>query len=212
MAFPRTCLPIVVSSWLLLAAPAGVAQDRVTIYRCTDAQGALLIQNDQPCPAGHRQQTQVIDVPPPLPAHVPRAERMPEVVAREEAAVQARIAAVVPPPVPDAERSAPPALFRCTTWENTTLLTEDETPAERCAPMRIVGLDGRPQPGLGNACETRRDTCEAVPEAELCDAWRRRVDEAEFRWKFARVEQGDPLRIEHARLAATYANSRCVDR
>ena len=61
--------------------PQATAQQHVTIYRCTDATGALLIQNDQPCPEGHRQQTQVIDVPPPLPAHVPREVRMPEIAA-----------------------------------------------------------------------------------------------------------------------------------
>src|SRR5690606_20750941 len=166
---------------LPVAALPGLARDTVTIYRCTDASGALTIQNDTPCPAGHRQQTQVVDVPPPMPAHVPRAERMPGVVAAEEAALQARIVALTPAPVPEAERTAPPALFRCTTWENTVLLTEDAVPAERCAPIRIVGLDGRPQAGIGSACEKRRDTCEPVPGAELCDAWRRRVDEAEFR-------------------------------
>ena len=203
-------MPIVALLLALLLPMPGNANDQVTIYRCTDAQGALLIQNDMPCPAGHRQETQVVDVPPPLPAHVPRAERMPEVVAKEEAAVQARIAKLVPAPIPEDARTPPPGLFRCTTWENTTFLTQDETPAERCAPIRIVGLDGRARPGVGSACETRRDVCEAVPEAELCDAWRRRVDEAEFRWKFARAAAGDPRRIEHATLAAVLENSTCA--
>jgi len=186
------------------------AQDSVTIYRCTDAGGALLIQNDAPCPAGYTQETQVVDVPPPMPAEVPRAERMPEVVAAEEAELEALIAEVVPEPVPVTERIAPPALFRCTTWENTTFLTEDETPAERCAPIRVVGLDGRQRSGLGAACQTTHDTCEAVPEDELCASWRRRVDEAEFRWKFAGAGAEDPKRIEFERLAATYDNTTCV--
>ncbi len=196
---------------LACASPSAPAQQHVTIYRCTDASGALLIQNDQPCPAGHRQETQVIDVPPPMPAHVPREVRMPEVVAAEAAAAQAVVLAALPAPVPVEERTAPPALFECTTWENTKFLTEDETPAERCAPMRVVGLDGRARPRLGAACQTIRDQCAAVPEAQLCAAWRRRVDEAEFRWKFARVPAGSPQHVEYEQLAATFANSTCAD-
>ena len=194
---------------LCLTGPA-LAQDQVRIYRCTDASGALLIQNDQPCPAGHQQEVQVIDVPPTLPAYVPRAERMPEVVAAEQAVVASAILEALPAPVPVGERIAPPALFQCTTWNNTAYLTEDEAPAERCAPMRIVGLDGRPRPGLGAACQTTRDQCEPVAEDTLCDAWNRRVDEAEFRWKFARAPAGDPKHIEYERLAATLANSTCA--
>ena len=207
----RHALSITLAVLLPCASASLPAQDRTTIYRCTDASGALTVQNDQPCPAGHRQEIQVIDVPPPLPAHVPREEVMPEVVAAEEAMLQAAIEAAVPPPVAPGDRVAPPALYQCTTWENTIFLTEDDTPAERCAPIRIVGLDGRPRPGLGAACQTMHDTCEAVPEDTLCEAWRRRVDEAEFRWKFAGALAEDPKRIEYERLAATLANSTCAN-
>lgn len=199
---------------VLLLACAAIplsAQEQVRIYRCTDASGALTLQNDQPCPAGQRQEVQVIDVPPALPAYVSREERMPEVVAAERAELEAAIESVLPAPVAPEDRTAPPALYQCTTWENTKFLTEDATPAERCAPMRIVGLDGRPRTGLGAACQTVHDTCEAVPDETLCDAWRRRVDEAEFRWKFAGAAAGDPKRIEYERLAATLANSTCAN-
>ena len=199
---------------LFLCAPGTMlhAQQPVTIYRCTDANGALLIQNDEPCPAGYRQQTQVIDVPPPMPAHVPREVRMPEVVAAEDAAFEAAILEAVPKPVPVGERTAPPALFQCTTWDNVAYLTDEEAPVERCAPMRVVGLDGRPRPALGSACQTTRDRCEAIPEDGLCDAWQRRVDEAEFRWKFAGAPTEDPKRLEYEVLAATLANSTCAGR
>ena len=196
---------------VVLGASASVAaQAQTTIYRCTDASGALLLQNDQPCPAGHQQQVQVIDVPPPLPAHVPREVAMPEIVAAERAATEAAILATLPAPVPFGERTAPPALFQCTTWDNAVFLTEDETPAKRCAPMRVVGLDGRPRPGLGAACQTTHDQCEAIPEDRLCEAWRRRVDEAEFRWKFAGAQAEDPKRMDYEHLAATLANSTCA--
>ena len=187
------------------------ANDQVRIYRCTDASGALLIQNDQPCPAGHREQVQVVDVPPALPAHVPREQVMPEVVAAEEARREAAILASLPAPVAPGDRIAPPALYQCTTWENDTFLTEDAVPAKRCAPMRVVGLDGRARPGAGTACQTTQDTCEAIPEDGLCKAWQRRVDEAEFRWKFAGAQAEDPRRLEYEQLAHTLANSTCAD-
>lgn len=201
-----SCLAVLLSLAILPLA----AQEQVHIYRCTDASGALTVQNDQPCPAGHRQQVQVIDVPPPLPAYVSRAERMPDVVAAEQAAVEAAILEALPAPVPIGERTAPPALFQCTTWDNTVYLTEDETPARRCAPMRVVGLDGRARPGMGAACQVTQDTCEAVAEDALCAAWQRRVDEAEFRWKFARAPAGDPRHVAYEQLAATLANSTCA--
>ena len=204
--FAASCL----AAMLSLTAWSSHAQEHVTIYRCTDASGALLIQNDQPCPEGHRQQTQVIDVPPPLPAHVPREVVMPEVAAAEAAAAEAVVFAALPATVAVEARTAPPALFECTTWENNKFLTEEETPAERCAPIRVVGLDGRNQPRRA-ACQTTHDQCAAIPEAQLCDAWQRRVDEAEFRWKFARVPAGSPQHIEYAQLAATLANSTCAD-
>ena len=201
---------IIIAVALLCAAAPLSAQEQVRIYRCTDASGALTVQNDQPCPTGHKQDVQVIDVPPALPSYVSREERMPEVVAAEQAAVAATILKALPVTVPVDERTAPPALFQCATWDNTEYLTEDETPAERCAPMRVVGLDGRPQPRLGSACQTTVDRCEAVAEEALCTAWRRRVDEAAFRWKFARAPAGDPRHIEYERLAATLANSTCA--
>lgn len=194
---------------LLCAMAPLSAQQQVTIYRCTDAAGALTLQNDQPCPAGDKQETQVIDVPPPLPAYRTRAERMPDIVAAEEAKRDAAIERAKPKPVPVAERIAPAPLFQCTTWNDERYFTEDDTPAERCAPLRIVGMDGRARPGLGSACQTVRDKCEAIAETELCTAWRRRVDEAEFRWKFAGARDNDPRRIEYERHAAVLANSAC---
>lgn len=206
----KRTVPTLLAVALFGLANAVSAQQQVTIYRCTDANGALLLQNDEPCPAGYKQQAQVVDVPPPLPPYIPREQRMPDVVAAEEAAHDAAVAKALPKQVSPEARVAPPALFQCRTWENNAYLTESESPAERCAPMRVVGLDGRPRPGLGSACQKTVDTCEAVAEDALCAAWRRRVDEAEFRWKFAGGRPGDPKRVDYERLAATLANSTCA--
>lgn len=194
----------------LAMAPAHVgAQSRqVVIYRCTDAAGNVTLQNDVACPAGTRQQKQVVDAPPPLPAYVPREERMPAVVAEEQAHAEAAIEQVLPAPVLPAQRTPPPALFQCTTWEQLAYLTEEATPRESCAPLQVVGIDGKSRPGA-SACEKVVDQCAEVPSEDLCRAWKRRVDEAEFRWKFAGAKADDARRLDYEKLEAVYANSTC---
>lgn len=190
------------------AAPVRAQSQQVVIYRCTDAAGNVTLQNDVACPAGARQQRQVIDAPPPLPAYVPREQRMPAVVADEEARTDAAIQQALPPPVPIAERTPPPALFQCSTWDQLAYLTEATVPRESCAPLQVVGIDGRSRPGA-SACEKVVDQCAAVPAEQLCRAWKRRVDESEFRWKFAGARADDARRLEYERLQAIYANSAC---
>jgi hypothetical protein len=206
-------------------APAQDAAARtIQIFRCTDAAGHVTLQNDVPCPEGSRQERQSVDVPPPLPAYVPREERMPEVVAAERAAEAAAIAATVQPIAaasagtvtgkPDAKTTAakpgpPPALYACRTWDAVDILTENATPEERCAPLQVVGVDGSVRTDAA-ACEKVVDQCAAVPAEDLCLSWRRRVDEAEFRWKFAGAKQDDARRREYELLAATLAASNCA--
>lgn len=199
---------------LLLPAAGATAQRQVVIYRCTAPNGALTIQNDVPCPKGSRQQKQVIDVPPPMPAYEPRAARMPDVVAEEqqaaEAEVQAVVQAEVPPPEPDAPRAPPPPLFHCTTLDQESYYTEAETPQERCAPMRIVGLDGGAGAGsAAQACVTVPDRCSAVPADQLCEAWSRHVSEAQFRWKFGGADEDHAKETTYRTLAAELAKSNC---
>lgn len=183
------------------------AQTQIVIYRCTDASGALTIQNDQPCPAGSTQETQTVDPPPPMPTYRPREVRMPALVAAQKAKTEP----APPEPAPEAEPTPPPALFQCTTWDKNTYLSSDDTPQERCAPLQTVGLDGNPQHGAGSACQTMSDQCQAVPEDALCKTWQRRIDEAEFRWKFARAGNDDPRKLEYDRLAAILASSTCAE-
>lgn len=209
-------------------APAPVRTIR--IYRCTDALGRVTLQNDTPCPKGTRQEVQAVEPPTPMPTYVPREERMPDIVAAERAADAAEIAATVQSaasaqsatPVPDAANGGapdakpatakpgpPPALYACRTWDDTDYLTDDAKPAERCAPLQVVGMDGIARADAA-ACEKTVDQCAAVPAEGLCQAWRRRVDEAEFRWKFAGAKQDDDRRREYELLKATLAHSDCA--
>ena len=50
----------------MLAWPAteALAQHKVVIYRCTDASGALTVQNDVPCAKGSKQDKRVIEAAP----------------------------------------------------------------------------------------------------------------------------------------------------
>jgi hypothetical protein len=205
----------------------------IRIYRCTDALGRVTLQNDTPCPEGTRQEVQSVEPPTPMPTYVPREDRMPDIVAAERAADAAAIAAAVQSaaaapaatPAPavanaadgaaadakaaPAEPGPPPALYACRTWDDADYLTEDAKPAERCAPLQVVGMDGIARADAA-ACEKTVDQCAAVPAEGLCQAWRRRVDEAEFRWKFAGAKQDDDRRREYELLEATLAHSDCT--
>lgn len=194
-------------------APA-VAQQTV-IYRCTDAKGAVTMQNDTPCAPGQKQEVRNIGVLPTAAAPVRKAE--------------ARAAPVGPPPgahfelvrgpvtdplpassVPAAERKPPPGLFDCETWDKDRYLSEDGEPAPRCVPLRTVGIDGSAAMAGGEACEMKQDRCTALAGPALCQAWQRRVDEARFRVKFAPAGERDARTAEAARLAQALADSDCA--
>lgn len=181
------------------------ALQQVLIYRCTDAAGNVTVQNDEPCPKGAREQRRVVEAPPPLPAFAP--PQTPELYVPP-------VRIVKRPAVTDAaapEPQPPPALFQCATWDQLHYFTEEPKPQQHCAPLQVIGLDGvsRPQ---ASACEMVDDQCTAVAPENLCQAWKRRVDEAEFRWRFPGADADGRRRVEYERLKATYDASNCATR
>lgn len=197
-------------AWLiLLAAPAAAHADELVIYRCTDAAGALTVQN-MPCPKGSRQQVKRM----PALATVPMAP-----TAAKPSAAPAATPAAAPEETPaptsapastaTAERLPPPNLFRCTTRDGGGYLTEDSEPASRCEPLQTTGLDGNPQGGAGQACEMVRDTCARVPDEGLCEAWKKRRDEAEVAWRFTRADTSEKNKAEFERMQRILAESAC---
>ena len=180
-------LALLLAGFLLAVAGRAAAQETV-LYKCTDAQGNTTLQNNQPCAPGMKQQIRRVgevrtvpvpqkraDAPPPLPTPVygefvlvsgPNMKRAP-----------APESAGLPPP---------PPLFQCRTWEGATYYGDVATPTPRCVPIAVTGLDG--SPGMGSACEMKPDRCELVPDAQACDAWLRRLDDAEFKATYAREE------------------------
>lgn len=193
---------------LLLIAPVAVARDSVVIYRCTDGLGALTIQNDVPCPAGTRQEREVIQspLPPTAPHVVPSAPTPPPPPAPP--------AVVVPTPEPTpaeiAERKPPPELFECRTWDDKRYLTDDSVPIERCAPLQTVGIGGASGVGAGAACEMVVDTCQRVAGEALCESWHRRVRDAEAALRFGRYDDRRAAEVEVERVALIIGQSTCA--
>jgi len=194
---------------LAVAPPPGLAQETV-FYKCTDAKGSVTMQNGTPCAPGQKQEVRRIgevrtvpvpakrasvEAPPPAPlfgdfvlVHGPNMKRKP-----------APEAAVLPPP---------PPLFQCKTWEGDTYYGEEETPEARCVPLQVTGIGGNAGIGAGTACEMKPDACTAIPAEQACDAWLRRLDEAEFKLKYAgRDNQEERQRVFDAVDAKIKASS-----
>ena len=127
---------------ILLALGFGpaAAQDAVVIYRCTDASGAVTVQNDVACPKGSRQEKRVIETATPAPV-VPVAPTAPVPLVAAEAPAGPEVPAVIEsppnpdaidvPPVPVDQRTPPPPLFACKTWNREEYFSDAATPAQR---------------------------------------------------------------------------------
>ena len=212
----------------VLMSPSLASADEVVFYRCTDASGALTLQN-MPCPKGHQQEKKVMrsvnTVPmgttsaPPGSAAALAATATSAADAYTPATVASaptadpRILTSGPAPevaaIADADRLPPPVLFQCLTYDKDSYITEDEEPQSRCVPLRTVGLDGNPQGGAGEACEMMRDTCARVADGALCDAWKKRLGETEVAWRFARAGNERKNKEEFERTQKIWEQSTC---
>ena len=76
-------------------------------------------------------------------------------------------------------------------------------------PLQTVGINGNPLLAGGEACEMKRDSCTALTDVALCRAWRRRVDEAQFRMKFAADDERGARKAEYDTYAKALADSSC---
>lgn len=202
-------------AWLLLFAAPVAHADELVIYRCTDAAGALTVQN-MPCPKGSKQQIKrmqaLVTVPmTPTPAMSTQPAAAPTEPASTPAtpATPTATSASSAPAADTAARLPPPNLFRCTTRHGGGYVTEDSEPASRCEPLQTTGLDGNPQGGAGQACEVVHDTCARVPDEGLCEAWTKLRDEAEVAWRFTRAETSEKNKAEFDRVQRILAESTC---
>jgi hypothetical protein len=191
-----------------LLAPAQARAAGVVIYRCTDAFGALTVQNDVPCPKGSKQKRQVIQAPPPMPAYRPPARVSPPPTAP---AAPADVPAAAPsaPAIADADRLPPPPLFQCNTYDNDSYLSENGSPPPRCARLQTTDLAGTADDNVGVACQMMTDQCQRIADGGACAAWKQRLRELEAGWKFARAEDADAAKAEYERVLKIVRDSTC---
>ncbi|MCE4281544.1 DUF4124 domain-containing protein [Xanthomonas hortorum pv. vitians] len=216
----RRCLLLLLMGWMSVAS----AQD-VTIYRCTDPTGALTVQN-MPCPKGVQQQKKLMTAPAAVPfapggssaaspaRTAPSAQ--PRATPKTEAPAAAPVAAPAPvAPTPPATTSTstlpPPPLFECTAHDNGRYFTEDREPATRCLPMQTTNLAGGPATGGGSACEVVTDRCAPVPDQSLCEAWRKRAEQAEATWRFSDDAQSAERKQRFDQMRRVLDESRCAN-
>jgi hypothetical protein len=198
---------------LALSCCSAWAAQRVVMYRCTDANGAVIVQNDVPCPKGSKQVKRVIEAPSPAPVSATPAAPAP---------VLAPIAPAPPPPAPvapvpkpeaapaiAAERLPPPTVYRCLTYKKESYLSDTDIHGPQCVPLRATGLDGNPDTGAGTACEVVRDACERIPDDHLCEAWQQRLRDAEATLRFGKPEQAETVRMEFNRAEKVMRESTC---
>ena len=201
----------VIAAVLLLASLGAQAQETV-FYKCTDAKGNVSMQNGVPCAAGMKQEVKRIGEvrTVPVPAKKPAVAEAPEAKPEYGEFVMVRGPEVKRAPAPEAAAlPAPPALFQCRTWENKDYLGETGTPEPTCAALQVTGIDGSAGLGAGSACEMKYDACTATPAEQLCDAWLRRLDEAEFKLKYASRDDEAGRKAAFESVEAKVKASRC---
>ncbi len=206
---------------LALAACDAWAAQRIVMYRCTDASGAVMLQNDVPCPKGSKQEKRVVDAPPSAPvpalAAAEPATATPSTPAAQTApATSAPTSSAAPAIAPIANlqtetgRSPPPGLYRCSTYDKQQYFSESGNAEPRCVPLQTVGLDGNPDTGVGRACEMVTDTCKRVADESLCTAWKLRLRDAEAAAAgFVKPEQTVASEAELERIRKIVRESAC---
>jgi len=186
------------------------------IYRCTDASGAVSIQNDTPCPAGSRQEIRRVEALPSMPPPPPAAAPARTVLAPPPLADFVQVAgpageSIAGPERPqlpaaariaDSARLPPPPIYQCETWDNDSYVSEDAAPKPRC-----VRLDTA---GVGQACEMKYDRCARIGDKAACDGWKRRQREIESSWRHARGNERQPLQEAFARVTRILTDSTCA--
>ena len=151
---------------ILLALVGAAGAQEITIYRCTDARGAVTLQGE-PCPAGQAQQQRSMvqpKDPPPRPA-VPAP-----------ATPAATPAPPAPLPAPAPAYLPPPPMYQCTTYDGETRFSEKDDPNPRCVPLAVMGYDAGP---FGATCRWVEDSCVRLDDASACQVFRDKLDQAE---------------------------------
>ena len=198
---------------LLLCLPWMARAQETVFYKCTDAKGNVSMQNGTPCAAGMKQEIRRIGSvrTVPVPAKKPKPEEPPP-----EPKQYGEFVLVGGPnsqrtPAPEAAGlPAPPPLYQCASWKGDTYYGETATPEPSCVPLQVTGIDGSAALGMGSACEMKQDNCTEVPAEQLCAAWYRRLDEADFKLRYADDDSRRARQAAYDAVDAKIKASRCA--
>ena len=202
---------------LLLATYSLASAQETVFYKCTDAKGNVSMQNGVPCAAGMKQEVRRIGEVKTVPVPEKRPEPAPAPAAPAYGEfIRVGGPAVARAPAPEAAGlPPPPALFQCRSWDGDDYLGESESPPPRCAPLQVVGIDGSPALGMGAACEMKHDTCTAIPAGQLCASWYRKLDDADFKLRYAadadRGERQAAFDAAQAKIKASHCATEAPD-
>lgn len=211
---------VAVASLLAVAVVAPSAAQQVVMYRCTDARGVVTLQNDVACPKGTRQEKRMVDTGataapfpnlPDAPAQAITPSNAP-VPGPQPTPAATTFTPVLPLPeaeTPPQQRLPPPPLYQCNTVENDSYLSDTPDPKPRCVRVDTVGIDGSQQLGAGAACSMVYDQCQRVPDNAACPAWRKRVNEAQAAWTYARADMSAQAKADYERIARVVAETTC---
>lgn len=174
------------------------------VYRCTAPSGAVALQDD-PCPAGHRQERRELatyapasQAPTPAAPGVSGAEAPP-------AGPSPRIETAAPAPAPTL--LLPPPLWRCTDLNGHTRLADAYDPQPRCVPLSVLGVDlSRAPPSAATLCRTVEDHCVELGGEAACAAWQERLDLAEAALRTAFSDTQAQRRRERDRAKSILEN------
>ncbi len=157
------------SLFILLCAGTAYAAEPVTVYRCTNAKGAVSLQDD-PCPQGSVQTTRQMQRPVDAPAK--------PTVARPTAAAAPTLPPE-PPARPDFAPVPPPPLYRCTSYDGISRDSEVYDPNPRCEPLALYYPDARYlTPEQAGLCRWVRDSCVRLSDDDACDRFKQKKQEA----------------------------------
>lgn len=191
MAWGIAMVVLAIAPVLSAQTPASAA---AVIYRCTDMRGAVALQDD-PCPKGHKQETREIAAFAPVAA--------PASAAPEAAALPAeppRIEAGVASAVQQRPLFTPPSLWRCTTFDGASRLSERFDPNPRCVPLSVLGVDlSRAPPSAATLCRTVEDQCIELSGDAACAAWEERLAATESTLRLAFSDTQAKARAERDR-------------
>lgn len=211
---------------LLVPGNRSNAADKVTIYRCTDANGKLTLR-DTPCAKGQQQETRSMLRPTDAPARSVRTQPAPLAVT---APAVTRVIVI----------NAPRPLYECVTPDGTRYTSDTGQGNPRFVPLWTLGVpmlveapiitpgsgqvhmrngqvDARlhtgsvrrgvvPTAAAYGAGTWVRDACHALPQAEVCDRLLDRRTEIRRRFFNAMPSERDVLRVEERGINARLGN------